>query len=319
MGKKKKKKKRDKPHPGEEGDFTDIQRGIPGLAISPYQPTNRTLEPEVVELQPSVQSKVYVTNMTVDVLPHMKRGHAFLKYGKYGYPHFRLVQLSHDNLDICWYTKHKRSKDSKVPLNLVDKLQLGQATSNFARHPTPELARHSFSLLYGKKTLDLIAKDSNEYEMWTRGLEKLLELLEKENSKHLVALKALPCLVRIRNRGYLDIVDFNTGTSATTLFGSIEEKQNSLKSPYITQDRKLANKVKAFAKKVEALSIQLRTEKYQLSKSYQSMDDMMKQIERSVEKMDTLLEEEDFRKVSDELWRAGVDFKALRYMMKTIG
>jgi len=44
-----------------------------------------------------------------DVLPELKRGAALLKYGRHGFPHFRQVNLSSDNLKLIWYSTSKKN------------------------------------------------------------------------------------------------------------------------------------------------------------------------------------------------------------------
>ena len=51
----------------------------------------------------------------------------------------------------------------------------GQTTENFCRHPLPNLARASFSLLYtdsdgGIRSLDLTCRSQPEFELWYWGL-----------------------------------------------------------------------------------------------------------------------------------------------------
>jgi hypothetical protein len=109
--------------------------------------------------------------MQLDVLKYMHKGTPFLKYGKRGYPHFRQFQLSSDNMRLVWYSKQKKMKTTQVHLSDVDDIRTGQTTPNFERHRAPELARSSFSLIYRnrRETLDLIAKDPNEFKLWIQG------------------------------------------------------------------------------------------------------------------------------------------------------
>lgn len=78
---------------------------------------------------------------------------------------------------IIWYSKIKRLKDSQLDLREITDIRMGQTTSNFARHPTPKLARVSFSLMYrggsaqNPKSLDLVAKDPNEFSIWIAGIQ----------------------------------------------------------------------------------------------------------------------------------------------------
>jgi len=92
-------------------------------------------------------------------------------------------------------------------------ITLGQTTANFTRHAAPELARYStasaqlrlclviqfdhtcvirssFSIIYdgNRKTLDLIAKDPNEFAIWTKGLQLLIEFAQNHSVLELTEL-----------------------------------------------------------------------------------------------------------------------------------
>lgn len=88
--------------------------------------------------------------------------------------------ISHDNQRMMWFSRTKRLKNTTIFLSDIIELRPGQNTKTFARHPAPELAKSSFSIIYknGKRTLDLIAKDPNEYRIWTTGLRAMLDKLK---------------------------------------------------------------------------------------------------------------------------------------------
>ena len=140
-------------------------------------------------------------------------GSPFLKYGRFGYPHFRLVQLAEDNHRLIWFSKNKSIEDTQsayschfflffshfclsslsswsVDLTEVDEIVLGQQTSIFERHRAPELNNASFSIVYGghKRTLDLIAKTPYDFALWTTALTKLVPMCQAPGADDLEKL-----------------------------------------------------------------------------------------------------------------------------------
>lgn len=164
----------------------------------------------------------------IDALAKMKEGAPFLKYGKMGYPHFRQVQLSPDNLVLMWFSSSKKLANTQVRLRDIDEIVLGQKTANFRRHPAPELERISFSILYGgrKNTLDLVAGDTTVYAYWTRTLQDLIPLAQSDEEA-----------LRKRTHHYLEMraikkkPDSQTSSSSTHPKSPSQEKISSTDSP----------------------------------------------------------------------------------------
>jgi hypothetical protein len=116
----------------------------------------------------------------VDALTVMREGASFLKCGRRGQPHFRHVQLVDGNRVLRWFSSGKSLEETSVPLAQVQQIVLGQTTANFKRVHAPELADVSFSLLYGDgRSLDLVAKDAAEFQIWTQGLAELVKEIRR--------------------------------------------------------------------------------------------------------------------------------------------
>eukprot|EP01083_Nonionella_stella_P091536 255965_1 len=117
------------------------------------------------------------TDSEVDALAYLKRGCPMLKYGKWGYPHFRHFQISKDCSRLVWYSSGKRISQTSIHLADVDELMEGQCTDAFARYPNERMAPLSFSLVYSERTrtLDVTCLSAFEWELWTRGLRVLME------------------------------------------------------------------------------------------------------------------------------------------------
>ncbi|KAL3640591.1 hypothetical protein CASFOL_015559 [Castilleja foliolosa] len=127
---------------------------------------------------------------TVQAINALKRGSYLLKYGRWGKPKFCPFQLSNvillhyfpsevmrksstpvDEKTLIWYS----GKDQKqIRISQVSKIIPGQRTKRFQRYPQPDKEYQSFSLIYGKKSLDVICKDKCEAETWFVGLRALL-------------------------------------------------------------------------------------------------------------------------------------------------
>ncbi|CAI9753869.1 unnamed protein product [Fraxinus pennsylvanica] len=101
----------------------------------------------------------------------LKRGSYLLKYGRRGKPKFCPFQLSKDETAIIWYSGRK---EKQLRLSQVSRIIPGQRTATFQRYPQPEKEYQSFSLIYGKGSLDVqICKDKDEAEIWFVALKAL--------------------------------------------------------------------------------------------------------------------------------------------------
>lgn len=52
-------------------------------------------------------------NHHIDALAFMKHGSSFLKYGRWGTPHYRFFQISKDNHKLIWYSDAKSPDESQ--------------------------------------------------------------------------------------------------------------------------------------------------------------------------------------------------------------
>lgn len=162
-------------------------------SLAPPSPAPREVAPVLLtERRKSFSDEK--NSRTIDVLPILKKGIDFFKYGRKGSPHFRHIWLEHDNSSLCWLSKFKNPKSTQVPLADVVGITLGQSTSVFARNNPPvALEPASFSVIYANKakTLDLVALNTNVYNIWTLGLEKLVSLIRTSPYHEIKKLKEL--------------------------------------------------------------------------------------------------------------------------------
>lgn len=107
-------------------------------------------------------------------IDRMRKGSNLLKHTRYGFPHLRQFQLSDDKKRLVWYSGAKRKEDSVIHLETITEIRLGQTTPVFLNYRLPMLEHLSFSLVYGKKTLDLTCKDEFEFDHWVTGLKAII-------------------------------------------------------------------------------------------------------------------------------------------------
>jgi hypothetical protein len=88
------------------GNGSNVSRSaVPAKATS--LATTNTASPAAAAKRPGM------AEIQVDVLAYMKKGTPFLKYGTYGYPHFRQFQISDDNSKLMWFSSNKKMKDTQ--------------------------------------------------------------------------------------------------------------------------------------------------------------------------------------------------------------
>jgi len=249
-----------------------------------------------------------------------------LKYGTYGYPHFRLFQLSANNTHLQWFSQAKSLKDSKVAIESIIDLRSGQTTPSFHRHKAPELAKCSFSLFYdnGKRTLDLICKDANEYTIWTQGIRKLMDL--SQNPHALIGLKqlVLPLKIECTRRSAQDIINFDTKQSAAdVLLSTAEGKEAMQRRGSFTSANKMNFKVVAeryntFKARLDKNVQKLRETKYRTSSSYPQMSSILTRCQEGEKKATEHIRNGEYSLADEEVWRADVDLESLKNIMRVV-
>ncbi|KAK8692950.1 hypothetical protein V6N13_070551 [Hibiscus sabdariffa] len=76
-----------------------------------------------------------------------------------------------DEKSLIWYSD---KTEKQLRLSQVSKIVSGQRTAVFRRIPQPDKEHQSFSLIYNKRSLDLICKDRDEAELWFTALRVLI-------------------------------------------------------------------------------------------------------------------------------------------------
>ena len=104
----------------------------------------------------------------------LKNGFVFMKYGKYGDPHERLLMLSNCEKKIEWRAINKKTASS-IEIDAIKDVKEGRNSTIFAKHKakTQEQTLMSFSIYYlNGKTLDLEANNQENKQkfLWSLGV-----------------------------------------------------------------------------------------------------------------------------------------------------
>ena len=122
----------------------------------------------------------------------LKNGFVFLKYGKYGDPHERLLMLSACEKKIEWRQINKKTANF-IELETVKDIKEGRNSQIFSKFKvkTTEQALLSFSIYYtNNKTLDLEANNMENKQKFIRSLGIVVQNAKKEAKKKGVVNRA---------------------------------------------------------------------------------------------------------------------------------
>jgi len=270
---------------------------------------------------PNLTPKSNEKTMQIDALEIMRKGTPFLKYGKRGYPHFRQFQLSPDNSKILWFSKQKKLRDTQISIADIDDVRDGQTTTTFERHRAPELSRSSFSIIYNRRrsSLDLIAKDLNEYKIWVAGLRRLVEMYRSAKAQEVRTLKTLIISANItRNRrSTIELKDYDTGE-----FADKDSFEMTPRRPKYSGNKQMykpvAKNFQALRKKLQRKRKRLEARVYVRHPLYNSMQEVVRRVQGSVDRIEDWFSFGEYGQCDDEIWRAGIDLESLSNMMAAV-
>jgi len=230
----------------------------------------------------------------IDAMEFMRSGSAMLKYGRFGYPHFRHFELSEDGRFLLWYSAAKKLKKSRIELSTVSALRKGQLTPIFRKHLQPRLASCSFSVIYGDgKSLDVITKNRSAFVLWTKGLAKILE-------HHQLRLP-LPTELWVK------IVKRNQQ--------SIEERFAMQPQP---QRKTVERELKATTERFNKLMAVSSDAKWDSLRAMEPVRRRLVELEQEMERIRHLFEAKTMSVASHEIWRTTVELKALKNKIQAI-
>lgn len=222
--------------------------------------------------------------LDVNVLAYMKKGTPFLKYGSRGYPHFRLFMLSPHNTKLMWFSKAKKLKDTQVDIESINEVRIGQTTPNFAKHPAPELVKSSFSVFYDnrRKSLDLVAKDPNEFRIWVDGLRALVAKARETDITRLTELVITVPIIKAR-RSAMEIIDAKSGKTADQVLPglSADEERKPTSSGNKVLYREVADNFAKMKDKLSRYRISLREPLFRMHAIFPNMLNIVKKVEEA--------------------------------------
>jgi len=261
---------------------------------------------------------------TIDAMDWMKKGSAMLKYGRFGYPHFRHFELSRDGQFIQWYSSGKKMDKSRIDLRSVSKLQRGQLTATFKKHLQPRLASCSFSLLYtekadkgGKqKSLDVITKNKNAYVLWTKGLELIIAYNQRIHQR-VYAPSWGPTIERDEDE------DAPTAFPTSIMVKVAKRDERHIEQRLSLQPeppRKMVEKeLKDATERFEKLMVICSDAKYVSLSEMEPVKKRIVELEEDVENIKLSFEKKKLNIASHEIWRTAVELKALENKIQAIG
>ncbi|KAL3134847.1 hypothetical protein ABBQ32_007815 [Trebouxia sp. C0010 RCD-2024] len=114
-----------------------------------------------------------------EFLTALRKGTDLMKHGRHGKPKVHYFRLAESDTHLTW--RSAKGNQRGVSLSMVKQVVPGQATEIFKRHPMPQFARLSFSLIYTEdkdnepRTLDLTCKNEQEFMLWFWGIQAVME------------------------------------------------------------------------------------------------------------------------------------------------
>ncbi|OQV20118.1 Inactive phospholipase C-like protein 2 [Hypsibius exemplaris] len=145
--------------------------------------------------RPRVKKTVSFTSMpnerkitsVQDCIAYMMRGSKLVKLRSNSRQYWRTFTLDGDKSAIRWTPTAKKPEQAKVPINAMKEVLIGKRTDVFRAKEASDYAEDcAFSIVYGVhyETLDLLAKDVDEANIWVTGLMSLMTITN--GNDHLV-------------------------------------------------------------------------------------------------------------------------------------
>lgn len=254
----------------------------------------------------------------LDVLKVMKQGTPWLKFGKQGNPHFRQFQISPDNQAIVWFSKGKSVNKTMVLLSEIVEIREGHTTKNFKKHKVePNLERMSMSVIYKKKkSLDIAAKDLNEYRVWLVGLRRMVDILAEQGAEGLFEMDEIVVKMRI-------CLDLQSAEALLAVALEMNVDSGALQSLHADEDdarmggkkslqKKVTGKQQRYQKKLQEFAVQV--EKLRMTELYEQIKELHRKANECMDKASSHLRQGLYELGLKELYLVKIDLKALKDM-----
>ncbi|GAB5365111.1 hypothetical protein AAMO2058_001028700 [Amorphochlora amoebiformis] len=278
----------------------------------------------------------------VDALEMMHNGTQFLKYGNYGFPHFRHFHLTMDNKMIQWYSKKKNQRKTRIEVTRINEVVFGLRAERFqnARRkqaPLPvDLERNSFTIVYDSrsKALDLIAIHPREFQIWIIGLSQLLNTVKQMGPKALGAVNHI-FLSKSNSRQGKDTLDRKTRANQARILGDKRDfparpspggdEMANLVQGFLVETKsgvrasteaEIKDKLLKLEKHFANLKKKITGNKYKNSLQYSCMQATLEKVK--IGSMRRSITKGELKECDAAIWRANVAMEALEHMMACI-
>jgi len=250
-----------------------------------------------------------------NALEELHRGAALLKYPRRsGFPHFKHIQLSVDNLRIEWFSKRKKPDQTCIWIKDIREVVRGQETEVFKKFHQKTLEKSSFSIVYGPsyRTLDVAAKSIDECEMWVKCILKLVDVYKaKKRESDLTAVNELfvGILFKDRNRpmsrqGSGNFIRANSSKNLKIDPVALKEIEKDMESLS-----------KTYAKTIQMSQKPLITK----SNQYSNIQYVLSELEERIEELTyEVANIRDTELAKREVWRANVDLSAIQEKVEVL-
>jgi len=262
-------------------------------------PEYSTREEEFIEENYIHTAVVPAETNTTNGLKYLHEGTALLKYTRRnGVPHFKFVQLSQDNTYLRWYSKRKSAEKSTIRVENISAIHKGQQTDVFKRSKQQQLEVASFSVIYNNgDTFDVVAKGSDEAEVWFYTLNQIFERHQK--GEDVSAIDSIPISLQYVDRYRCGSRELLTGISGTTPLSEAEKKRLG----------KDVNKSDAKLKKVSKI---LEKPQFSSHPDFSGLGEYHEELINRKQEVADFLDTSTNEKISrSDVWRLNVDCDAI--------
>jgi Pleckstrin homology domain len=233
----------------------------------------------------------------IDVLPFLRHGAALYKFGRRGFPHFRHFHLEKNNQTLAWFSKHKKMHETQIDVEDINEIVTGQTTPNFRRSDAAKgLENGSFTIFYNnrKKSLDVVAKDPIELQVWVGGLQLLAHEVKMRRNVALLKSLMVPVLVTA-DMARPD--SKSLGTDPTQL----RETQTLLQKKFDKQTKSI---------------LDISPDKYISSSHQEHLSNYMDEIADRFNHVAAHLRVGRLADASEQLWQLEIDLQSLHSMIE---
>ena len=115
----------------------------------------------------------------------MKNGFVFMKYGKFGKPHERIVYINSSDKVIEWKAFNKKKGKGKIEIDKIVEIKEGRKTSNFLKTKSFDASSDflAFSIIGKNRGLDLVAENEKMKEKFLNSLKVIREKREEDMNR----------------------------------------------------------------------------------------------------------------------------------------